>query len=151
MVIEESIHISATPDAVMACYRDVAAWPQWDPDTKEASIEGPFETGATGRLRPTKGFAVRMRFVEVNGNSFTVECLAPLCTLRFEHIVQALGERTRVTHRVSFNGPLSAFFGGLIGPRVRTGLPVTLSKLKQHLENQHLTTSSTDHGVALRT
>lgn len=143
MSIEESIEINVSPATVMTCYQDVAAWSQWDPDTREASINGPFVTGATGRLQPTKGFAVPMRFVEVGTHNFTVESPAPLCTMRFEHDLTAIQNGTRVTHRVSFSGPLAPFFSWLVGSRVRQGLPITLANLKKRLETQQQARAST--------
>lgn len=134
MIIEETIDINVPPAVVMSCYGEVAAWPEWDPDTLEASIDGRFATGATGRLRPAKGFAVPMRFVSVTGTGFTVESPAPFCTMRFEHELLPITGGARVTHRVSFTGPLARLFGWLVGTRVRSGLPLTLRKLKQRLE-----------------
>ena len=72
------------------------------------TIDGPFADGAAGRLRPAKGFAVAMRFVSVGSLHFTVESPA----------------------RCPF------FFGWLVGARVRTGLPVTLARLKRLLESR---------------
>ncbi len=135
MIIEESIDIDVVTAVVMSCYRDVAAWPEWDPDTRAAKIDGAFEAGATGELRPTKGFAVPMRFVSVTALGFTVESPAPFCTMRFEHELVPIASGTRVTHRVTFQGPLSRFFGWLVGSRVRIGLPVTLAMLKRRLES----------------
>lgn len=134
MKIEETIDINVPPERVMACYRDVAGWPRWDPDTKKATIDGPFRSGATGKLHPTQGFPVAMRFTSVTGHSFTVESPAPLCTMRFEHELTPVAGGTRVTHRVSFEGLLAGFFDRLVGARVRTGLPVTLASLKRMLE-----------------
>lgn len=133
-MIEESMDIDVPPERVMACYQDVPAWSEWDPDTLEASIDGPFAAGAKGRLRPAKGFVVPMRFVGVTRLGFTVESPAPFCTMRFEHDLLPAHGVTRVTHRVTFSGPLARFFGWLVGARVRTGLPVTLERLKQRLE-----------------
>ena len=133
-MIEETIDIGVPADRVMSCYRNVAEWPCWDPDTKAASIDGPFQTGATGKLRPAKGFTVPMQFVSVTEHGFTVESPAPFCTMRFEHELNPTTSGTRVTHRVSFSGLLAHFFGWLVGSRVRAGLPVTMASLKKKLE-----------------
>jgi hypothetical protein len=56
MQIEHRIHVAAPPKRIFALYADVANGPLWwDPDTKAASIEGLFQTGAVGRLTPTRG------------------------------------------------------------------------------------------------
>ena len=136
MIIEKHIDIDVSPAVVMSCYQDVSAWPEWDPDTRAATIDGPFQPGMTGRLHPTRGFSVPMRFVDVTVSGFTVESPAPFCTMRFEHELVPVAGGTRVTHRVSFEGPLAKFFGWLVGARVQTGLPVTLAMLKRRLESQ---------------
>lgn len=133
-MIEERIDIDASPEAVMACYQDVPGWSRWDPDTRWATLDGPFRAGATGILCPSKGFAVRMHVVGVTRLGFVVESPVPLCTLRFEHELAPIPGGTRVTHRVVFCGPLSSLFGRIVGRRVRTGLPVTLANLKRLLE-----------------
>lgn len=140
MIIEEKIAILASPASVFSLYADVPNWPAWDPDTRAASIDGPFCTGAAGRLVPAKGFPVPMRFVSVVENrSFTVESPAPLCLLRFEHILQPAPDGVLAIHRVSFSGPLAWFFGRLVGSRVRRGLPVTMAMLKRRAEEaQHV-------------
>lgn len=136
MVIEESIEILAQPADVFAVYADVARWHLWDPDTRWASIDGPFRTGARGRLKPSMGFAVPMKFVSVvEDRSFVVESPALLCTLRFEHDLLPSPAGVLAMHRVSFSGPLAGFFGRLVGARVRVGLPVTMSNLKRTVED----------------
>lgn len=136
MIIEESIDIHVAPDAIMRCYRDVAAWPEWDPDTRAASIDGPFAVGSSGTLRPTKGMAVSMRLTSVSAHGFTVVSRVPLCTMRFDHDLIPIAGGTRVTHRVSFDGMLAGLFGRVVGAGVRRGLPVTLARLKARLEAQ---------------
>lgn len=134
MMIESTIDVQASAAHVMRCYRDVAGWSRWDPDTRAASLDGPMVVGATGRLQPTKGFAVPMRVVALTPLGFTVESSVPFGTLRFEHELLPLAQGTRITHRVAFGGPLAALYARLLAPRVRAGLPLTLTRLKQHLE-----------------
>ncbi len=135
MIIQAQIDIQVHPAAVMACYRDVAAWSEWDPDTREASIDGPFVVGTRGRLRPAKGYAVTMRLVEVAGHGFTVDAFAPLCTMHFEHVLLPIADGTRVTHRIAFSGLLAPVFARVVGGQAKKGLPVTLARLKQRLES----------------
>jgi hypothetical protein len=54
--------------------------------------------------------------------------------MTFEHDLQPVKNCTRVIHRVSFNGPLSFFFGRVVGSQIRKGLPGTLRGLKQAVE-----------------
>jgi len=53
------------PDAIFRIYADVEQWPAWDPDTKQASLQGPFQVGSRGRLTPAKGSTMPMLLTEV--------------------------------------------------------------------------------------
>lgn len=135
MVIEEHIEIHAPPETVFALYADVASWSTWDPDTKSSSIEGPFQTGAIGRLRPTKGQKIGITFTSVTPNaSFTCEAKPPLCTIRFDHELTPTAQGVKALHRVVFTGPLAFFFNLVVGSGVRKGLPHTMAKLKATAE-----------------
>lgn len=135
MQFEESIVIQAPADAVFALYADVRGWAAWDPEVREASLEGDFVPGAQGMLRPAKGPTAKIRLVEVEPNrSFTVESQLPLCRMRFEHELrpQALG--VLAVHRVTFSGLLAPLLGRCIGGQIRKTLPDTLQGLKHAAE-----------------
>ncbi len=43
---------AASPEAIWrAAYADAAAWPQWNPELAEATLDGPFAPGAVARVR----------------------------------------------------------------------------------------------------
>lgn len=134
-VIEARILIDASPRAVYQVWADVPRWPLWDPDTREASLDGAFVVGSRGRLRPRKGLAVSMFLVEaVPDQRFTMECPVLGNIMRFEHeLVPATGG-VEVIHRVQFRGWLSGWLLRTVGRDVREGLPVTLRNLKAHVE-----------------
>lgn len=124
----EEITVNTNPERVFALYEDVTNWRRWDPDVASSHISGSFSAGATGRLKPTKGPEARIKIVSVEKNkSFTVQSRLPLCTMTFEHELLPVKGVTRVIHRVSFNGPLSFFFGRVVGSQIRKGLPAHCS------------------------
>lgn len=136
MEISESIFIDASPDTVFAIYADVARWTAWDPDTRAASIDGPFASGARGRLVPGKGFPVPMQFVSVEpGRGFIVVSRVLFSTMSFSHTLRPEGTGVIATHGVAFQGPFAPFLRRLVGNRVRQGLPVTMQRLKAYAEN----------------
>jgi hypothetical protein len=55
MQVEHRIKVAATPRSIFCIYEDVRNWHRWDPDTKLATLEGPFEVGSRRRLTPTRG------------------------------------------------------------------------------------------------
>lgn len=133
--IEHRTTVRAAPEAVFRIYEDVANWHSWDPDTKQAMLDGPFRLGATGRLTPTQGNTVPMRVTEVTpGRSFTVESKIPLFRMVFEHVLTPRESGTEIVHRVTLSGPLSLVIGPLLRRRLHAGLPVTLGMLKQLVE-----------------
>jgi hypothetical protein len=135
MHVEASTQIQATPAQIFAIYAKVDQWPQWDPDAKSASIEGPFVTGARGEIVPNGGPKSALLFEQVlKDRGFTVSCKLPLCTMRFVHELKADGDVTHVTHRAEFEGLLSPLFGRLIGSGMRKSLPKALAGLKAAAE-----------------
>lgn len=136
MQIEHQIQVAAAPGTIFRIYQDVENWHIWDPDTKKATLSGPFSAGSRGRLKPAKGNAVPMLLTDVVRDShFTVESKIPLFRMLFEHeLVPAQGV-TQVIHRVTFSGPLTVVLGKMLAKRVDAGLPVTLRNLKALAES----------------
>ena len=135
MQVEHSILVQASAERLFTIYEDVAAWHTWDPDTKRASIEGPFVVGARGSLTPTKGNTVPMLLTKVEPNScFTAESRIPLFRMAFEHELVPQGASVKVVHRVTLSGVLAALLGRMLVKRLNHGLPVTLASLKRLAE-----------------
>ena len=136
MKIEHRTITNASPDSVFRLYEDVANWHTWDPDTKQATLDGPLRTGAQGKLTPTKGRTVPMRVTDVvPGRSFTVESKIPLFRMVFEHELTPGPSGTEILHRVTFSGLLSILLGPMLSRQLNAGLPVTLERLKQRAES----------------
>ncbi len=137
MQVEHHITIAAEPEVIFRIYEDVAHWHTWDPDTKQATLDGPLRVGARGRLTPSKGNAVPMLVTEATpGRSFTVESKIPLFRMLFEHELKPVANGTEVVHRVTFSGLLSRLLGPVLTKQLNAGLPVTLGSLKQLAESR---------------
>lgn len=134
--VQATMWIHAPASAVQAVYADVANWHLWDPDTRSAHLDGPFQPGSAGRLRPRKGLAVRMRVTEVTPDAgFTVECPVLGSRMRFEHVLAPHADGVTVLHRVCFSGYLAAWLMRFVGRELEHNLPVTLSHLKAYVES----------------
>ena len=48
MQIEHRIAVNAPPETIYRIYEDVKNWHTWDPDTKQATLDGAFQVGARG-------------------------------------------------------------------------------------------------------
>lgn len=136
MQVEHTILVQAPAERIFRIYQDVAAWHTWDPDTKRASLDGPFVVGARGSLTPTKGNTVPMVLTKVEPNaSFTVESTIPLFRMVFEHELVPEAGATKVIHRVAFSGFLTFVIGRMLVKQLNQGLPLTLSSLKRLAES----------------
>ncbi|MBP6862842.1 MAG: SRPBCC family protein [Neisseriaceae bacterium] len=146
MFIEERIHIAVSPAVIDHIWREVEAWPLWDPDTKKAHLNGPFEVGSSGRITPQKGISVAMVITECTpGHSFTVEGHIPFFRMHFAHTVTPSALGSEVVHRVWFTGPLAFLFGPNVAKQVRQGLPNTMRSLKAYAE-QHQSAQKPNEG-----
>lgn len=135
--IQARTRIDVPPAEIYAIYRDVANWPAWDPDTRAASLHGPFALGTTGELVPTKGGPVIMQITALEPDrAFTVEARIPLFRMRFDHELTPVRGGTDVLHRVTFSGPLAFLFGRVVGEPLVRGLPATLAGLKRYAEQR---------------
>lgn len=131
MQVEHRIAIAASPETVFRIYEDVQNWHTWDPDTKQAVLEGPFCVGSRGRITPPKGMTVPMVLTQVvRGKCFTAESKIPLFRMLFEHELVPVSGVTEVIHRVTFSGLLAFVLGPMLCKQLNSGLPVTLRKLK---------------------
>jgi len=136
MIYEDSISIDAPTDAVFAVYSNVSDWASWDPETLSSSIDGPFEVGTTGKIKPEGEPETNIKITELTtDSSFTVECHIPLCKMEFVHELEAVDNKTLVTNKIVLSGALSSIFGFLIGSKLRKGMELSLHGLKEHMEN----------------
>ena len=138
MNFESRIIIKAQSKKVFELYKNVAKWPVWDPAVKAYSIEGKFETGAVGKLKPTNGPESKIIFTNVvTDESFTVSSNLPLCKMSFEHNLSSVSNNEiEVIHSVSFTGFFAPIFGRLIGSGINKSLPHTLNGLKIAVESK---------------
>ncbi len=136
MQVEHRITVAAPPSTLFRIYADVGRWHTWDPDTRQATLDGPFVVGARGRLTPARGNTVPMLLTRVVPDEcFTVESKIPLFRMLFEHELVPVGAGTQVTHRATFSGPLSLLLGPLLSRQLNAGLPLTLARLKALAES----------------
>ena len=137
MSIEHSVLINSTPEKVFAIYKDVNSWAQWDPDIEAVGMDGDFQAGTTGWIKPVGAPKTRTRLISVNEpDGFVVESKLPFCTICFEHALVPEASTTKATHRVSFTGLLAPLFSRLIGGKIKNGINGTMQGLKHYAESQ---------------
>ncbi len=137
MSIESSITISSSPEKIFAIYKNVSTWPEWDPDIEAVGLDGEFEAGTKGWLKPVGAPKTATRMLSVDEpHTFVVESKLPLCTMRFEHTLTGSDDKTIATHTVKFAGPLAFIFRPLVGGIIKKGIGATMQGLKRYAEHE---------------
>ena len=134
--IESRIRINAAPQAIHAVWLRVPEWSAWDPDTRDARLDGPVAVGVQGWLTPRKGRRVRMEVVALEpGRQLRVRCPVLGSAMHFDHRVSPdPAGGSQVVHAVWFTGWLAPVLRATVGRDVREGLPRTLASLKRFVE-----------------
>jgi polyketide cyclase/dehydrase/lipid transport protein len=128
---EHTIETDARPTEIWRLYSDVSTWSTWDQGIERVELDGPFQVGSTGRMKPAGQETLPFRLVQVEENRvFADETEVAGVVLRFTHSIDALDDgRTRLTHRVSITGPAAEQVAPGLGPAVTAGIPTTMATL----------------------
>jgi uncharacterized protein YndB with AHSA1/START domain len=134
---EHTLETSASPEAIWKRWSDPKSWPEWDDEIEWCRLDGAFQSGARGVLKPKGGPKAAFMILESAPNeAFSDETHLPLARMRFEHRVERTDKGSRFTHRVQITGPLGWFFARVIGRKMRVGLPHAMSHLAKLAEGQ---------------
>ena len=135
LIAEEIVVTSAAPEAVWSIWRDVAHWKTWDPDVAWSRLDGTFELGTSGELKPTKGPKSKFKITQlVENRVFVDEAKLPFARLTFYHELTVVDGKTNICHRVEVTGLMARFFAAVIGGGIRDGLPTAVRNLARQAE-----------------
>lgn len=127
---------SAPPEAFFSRWADMATWPEWDDAVSWARLDGPFEVGSTGALKPKGGPKVTFVIETLEpGTEFTDVSAMPGARLRIRHLVSVDGGATRVDIDVSIDGPLAWLWRRAIGKGIASSTPEGLARLVAVVES----------------
>lgn len=131
-----SVDMRCTPEEVWTAWTDVSNWNRWDGGVVHSSLDGPFESGSRGVLKPASGPTSNWFLVDVQRHQrFTNEARLPLGRLQFVHVMTPIqGDSVRVTHTIRLSGPLTFLFQRVIGKPAAADIPAALTKLKSMVE-----------------
>jgi hypothetical protein len=137
MTFETTIHINASPDNIFALYKDVNSWNTWDPEIQESCLDGEFQEGATGSLKPSSGPRSKFTVTKIlPSQSFTAKTSLPLCSIYFERTLFPDSSGTTVIHSITFDGLLAPLFGRLLGNKLKEEQLRTMKSLKKAVEHE---------------
>ncbi|MGA2666242.1 MAG: SRPBCC family protein [Nitrososphaerales archaeon] len=130
---QNTIEGEANISALWGLYSDVTTWPKWDKGIEWIRLDGEFEEGASGTIKPLGQDPLPFRLTQVTaGSGFSDETEVPGAgvTIGFTHTLESVGDgRCRITHRVSIFGPAADSLAPEIGPGMTSGIPETMRSL----------------------
>ena len=142
---EHSETSSAPAAAIWPLWADTARWPEWDAGVRSVVIDGPFAAGTSGTMTMDGMPPIPFTLTEVTeGRSFTDETRLPDAFLRFEHVLTDVEGGTKITYRVTIDGPEG------FGPQVTEDTPDAMQALARLAEAETSGASPRAGGSATR-
>ncbi|HXS33097.1 MAG TPA: SRPBCC family protein [Solirubrobacterales bacterium] len=107
-----------------AAYADANAWPEWNAEIKQASLDRPLGPGATARIIFRTGLRLRFEVIDYDeGHLFTDEAHLPGARIGHRHLVEPSGDGCRLTNTIYIEGPAAPLWRRILGPAASRSLP----------------------------
>jgi uncharacterized protein YndB with AHSA1/START domain len=130
------IQVSAPPEVVWEVLTDFGRWPEWNPEVKSMSFEGPLAPGSMFRWKAGPGTIVstleevdRPRYVRWRGRTMSIGAL-------HEWRLEERDGGTRVETEESFPGLLARLLRGSLQKQLDGALEEGLEHLKHEAERR---------------
>ena len=143
LIIRHTVETTAPASAVWQIWQDVSNWNTWDHGIEFSTINGPFEEGTTGALKPKGGPLVYTTLTQVKPmEMFVDEAKLPLTRIIVSHSLKESKGKTYVTHSIEMRGLLAFFFAFVIGRDMKKNLPQEMMAMVRKAESLNQTKSS---------
>jgi Polyketide cyclase / dehydrase and lipid transport len=132
-----TISVNTTKANVWQTLIDVQNWHQWDTELLEANLEGIFEKGAKGTMKPKTGPKLKFYISELIPNySYTINTIMPVGELIIKRSLTEINNEVHFTDDIAFTGFLKYFFGFMLGGQFRKVLPEVMNNFKRIAKNK---------------
>lgn len=129
-----TVTTTAPPEAIWALWSDARTWKDWDTGLKDAALDGVFDVGARGTIKPLSGGSANFEITAVDpGRSYTFETALPGAKLVITRTIVSTAPTT-FRHDVAFKGATAGVMAGQMGAGFRADLPVAMDKLARLAE-----------------
>lgn len=129
------VHIDAPPETVWSVMSDIESWPSWNPDVKQASLEGPLAPGSVFRWKASTSLVSRLEVVdppkEIAWTGTTLGIRA-VHVYRFEPV----DGRTLARSAESWKGLIPTLLKGWSRKTLDKGIRDSLERLKAEAERR---------------
>ena len=137
LIVKYTLETKASPKDIWSIWQDVKNWNTWDHGIEYSAINGPFQEGTTGILKPKGGPLVHTRLTCVEPfKRFVDESKLFLAKIIVSHFLTESGGKTLVTHQIEMTGPLAFLFAYLIGRTMKKNLPQEMAAMIKKAESQ---------------
>ncbi|HEX8918168.1 MAG TPA: SRPBCC family protein [Chloroflexota bacterium] len=134
---ERSTESTATPDQVWELWSNTNTWPRWNPDVRDISLDGSFQSGTTGSMTSRAGtHSIRLENVFAGRSFDLVTSPIPATTFRFHCEVTPHGVGSRLSQSVSMSGLMAPLMSRMMGKRVAAGFQPLLDGLAKEAESR---------------
>jgi uncharacterized protein YndB with AHSA1/START domain len=134
---EASLETKALPARVWQIWSDVNTWPDWNPDMKEARLDGPLKAGATGVINTRSGgrHDVVVTAFE-DGRTFELESTAmPATKMAIRATITPTANGTRIAQAFEARGLLAPVVAPMMGGMILKTFNSVLEGLRQKAES----------------
>ncbi len=141
----ETVPTLASASQIWSRWQDAEQWPTWDCELDWVRLEGPFEAGTTGKMKPSAGPEVAFELSEVSPErSFSDIARLPLTKMVFLHEYLPLekGGAAQIRHTVTMTGLLAPLFGKIIGSQIKAHLRSAMEALSIQAASEQTSTAS---------
>lgn len=130
-----TIKTKASREQIWNLWSDVKNWNKWDNEVEYSELNGKFDIGTFGILKPIKGPKSKFKLISVDKlNEFTSRSLLPLTKMDFTHEMNEKDGELFITHGVKIKGLLKFLFSSLIGKKIISELPQAMENLSKMAE-----------------
>ncbi|WP_166965418.1 SRPBCC family protein [Yeosuana marina] len=130
-----TIKTNASREQIWNLWSDVKNWNKWDNEVEYSDMNGQFETGTFGILKPIKGPKSKFKLISVDKlNEFTSRSFLPLTKMDFIHEMNEKNSELFITHGVEIKGLLTFLFSKVIGKKLIRELPKAMENLSKMAE-----------------
>src|SRR5271170_6347133 len=111
LVIKHTVETTATPIQIWRVWEDVERWESWDHEIELSRLDGPFQTGTTGYLKPKGGPLLKTLITHVEPfKMFVQEAKLFLAKTVMTQSITKVAGKTQVTFQNEIQGPLALFY-----------------------------------------
>ena len=130
LIIKHTLETTATPTQIWQVWQDVENWNSWDHELELSRLDGPFQTGTSGCLKPIGGPLLKTLLTHVEPfKMFVQEAKLFLAKAVMTHSITQVAGRTQVTFQTEILGPLAFFFACLIGRSIKKKIPIEMEEM----------------------